>query len=250
MDLGLRDRVYLVTGASRGLGLAAAQALVADGARVVLSGRDSAAAKDAARSLGGAACAVGVGADNADPDTADRLVDTAVTAFSRIDGALLSGPSPRSGTLGEVTDDDWRMGFETVFLGALRLARAVAEKAGPGGSIAFVLSSAARSPIPWLAVSSGLRPGLAMAAKVLADEMGPRGIRVNGLLPGRMATEALRDLDAENAGTSGRARTRPPLGRDGKPEEFARVAAFVLSPAASYVSGALIPIDGGAGRTL
>lgn len=242
--------MYLVTGASRGLGLAAATVLVAEGARVVISGRDAGAARTAALRLGGAASVVGVGADNADPKTPGRLVEAAVAAFGRIDGALLSGPSPRSGTLGEVTDEDWRVGFEGVFLGALRLAREVAGCAGPGGSIAFVLSTAARGPIPWLAVSSGLRPGLAMAAKVLADEVGPKGIRVNGLLPGRMATEGLRDLDAEKAGTTERVRTRIPLGRDGTPEEFARVAAFVLSPAASYVSGALIPIDGGAARAL
>jgi 3-oxoacyl-[acyl-carrier protein] reductase len=110
-----------------------------------------------------------------------------------------------------------------------------------------------RSPIAGLAISNGLRPGLAMVAKTLADELGPRGIRVNGLLPGRVATERLEELDAAT-GDAERARReaaeRIPLRRQGEPEEFGRAAAFLLSPAASFVSGAMLPVDGGATRAL
>lgn len=250
MDLGLRDRVYLTTGGSRGLGFAAAKILVSEGARVVLSGRRGEAAARAAAELGGPACAVSLAADNADPDTAQRLVASALGAFGRVDGALISGPWPRSGELSSTTDSDWRDGFESVFLGALRIARAVAAETDVGGSIAFVLSPVVRIPIPWLAISSGLRPGLAMAAKILADELGPRGIRVNGLLPARTSTEGLQELDMEGEGSATRLRAWSPLGRDGTPEEFGRVAAFVLSPAASYVTGAMIAVDGGAQRSL
>lgn len=250
MDLGLGGRVYVMAGASRGLGYAAAEILVAEGARVVVSGRDADAATRAAMTLGGPLSAVGVSGDNANTQTAACLVEAALEAYGRLDGALVSGAWPQSGGLGEVTDDEWRAGFESVFLGSLRIARAVAEQTRANGSIAFVVSPVVRIPIPWLAISSGLRPGLAMVAKLLAEELGPRKVRVNSLLPARTVTEGLQELDAEDSRGGQRVRASSPLGRDGTPEEFGRVAAFVLSPAASYVSGATIPVDGGAMRTI
>jgi 3-oxoacyl-[acyl-carrier protein] reductase len=250
VDLGLGGRVYVMAGASRGLGYAAAEILVAEGARVVVSGRDADAATRAAMTLGGPLSAVGVSGDNANTQTAACLVEAALEAYGRLDGALVSGAWPQSGGLGEVTDDEWRAGFESVFLGSLRIARAVAEQTRANGSIAFVVSPVVRIPIPWLAISSGLRPGLAMVAKLLAEELGPRKVRVNSLLPARTVTEGLQELDAEDSRGGQRVRASSPLGRDGTPEEFGRVAAFVLSPAASYVSGATIPVDGGAMRTI
>lgn len=251
MDLGLRGRVYVVTGASRGLGLAAARELVAEGARVVLSARQEQAVSDAVARLGGES--VGVVADNADPDTPRRLVESATQRWGRIDGALVSVGGPAAGRPTEISDADWRAGFESVFLGAVRLARTVVASLGRGGSIVLVLSTSVRSPITGLAVSNGLRPGLAMVAKDLADEVGPRGIRVNGLLPGRVATDRTVELD-ELTGDAEAARSERsatiPLRRYGEPEEFARVAAFVLSPAASYVTGTMVAVDGGALRAL
>jgi 3-oxoacyl-[acyl-carrier protein] reductase len=253
MDLGLRERVYLVTGGSRGLGRAAAEALVADGARVVISSRGQTRVEAAVASLGGADHAVGVVSDNADPATPHRLVRAAQDRWSRVDGALVSVGGPPVGPAMEATDDQWRATFETVFLGAVRVARAVAGVASEGGSIAFVLSSSARSPIRGLAISNGLRAGLAMVAKTLADELGPLGIRVNGLMPGRIATDRVRELD-EATGDADAARRSfelaIPLRRYGDPAEFGRVAAFVLAPAASYLTGAMIPVDGGALRTI
>ncbi len=253
MDLGLRDRVYLVTGGSRGLGRAAAQILVAEGARVIVAARDEEAITKTAIDLGGTASAVGLVGDLGDPTAAERLVAAAVARYGQLNGALISVGGPPIGTVMEIPDEAWRDAFDTIFLGALRLARAVAHTVASNGSIVFVLSSTVRTPVAYLGISNGLRPGLAMVAKSLADELGPRGIRVNGLLPGRIDTSRVRELDqatGDAAAAQAQAVKGIPLGRYGDPEEFARVAAFVLSPAASYLTGAMIPVDGGAIRAL
>ena len=249
MDLGLRDRIYIVTGGTSGLGHAAAQALVADGARVVVSSRDDARVQDSVRRLGGAEHACGLAADNADPATADRLVALAQQTFGRVDGVLISVGGPPPGDTLSVSDEQWHASFDSVFLGAVRLARAVAGALGEGGAIGFVLSTSVRSPIAGLAISNGLRPGLAMVAKTMADELGPRGIRVFGLLPGRLSTPRTLELTPDEQARRGLAESIP-LRRFGEPAEFGRVAAFLLSPAASYITGVMLPVDGGALRSL
>ncbi len=265
MDLGLQGRTYLITGGSRGLGLATAQALVAEGARVLLAARDQEGLDQAVRGLvgppGESGGAFGLPADLADPTAAERLVAAAQARFGRLDGALISVGGPTAGSALSTTDDAWREAFESVFLGALRMARATAagitrdsgSRTGAEGSIAMVLSTSVRNPFPGLTISNGLRPGLGMVVKDLADELGPRGIRVNGLLPGRIATDRIFTIDAR-MGSPEMVRRRNeatiPLGRYGEPEEFGRVAAFVLSPAASYITGSMIPIDGGVLRSL
>jgi 3-oxoacyl-[acyl-carrier protein] reductase len=267
MDLGLGDRVYLVTGGSRGLGFAAAQALIADGARVVLSAPHQATAAAAAARLehnaAAADTATWVAADNADPATPDRLLDAATDRFGRLDGALISVGGTPTGTIATTTDQAWRSAFESVFLGAVRLARVLAAHlageshggavtgpiTGTGGSIVLVLASSVRVPLAELAISNGLFPGLAGVVKTLAGELGPAGIRINGLLPVRIATDRVRELDALRGDPDeerARQSARIPLRRYGEPEEFGRVAAFLLSPAASFMTGAMIPVDGGA----
>ncbi|MCK8678973.1 SDR family oxidoreductase [Streptomyces lichenis] len=249
MDLGLKDRVYVVTGASRGLGHACARALVAEGAKVVLSSRDEKAVAAAAEALGPGA--VGVPLDNADPDAAERLIGTARERFGRFDGTLVSVGGPPPGSALDNTDEQWRAAFESVFLGAVRLARASAAalvETGDGGAIGLVLSGSVYEPLPGLTISNGLRPGLAGFAASLADEVGPRGVRVVGLLPGRIDTDRIRELDAlggDPAASRAAAEQRVPLGRYGTPEEFGTAAAFLLSPAASYITGVMVPIDGG-----
>jgi 3-oxoacyl-[acyl-carrier protein] reductase len=252
MDLGLKDKVYIVTGGSRGLGRAVAQALVDDGAKVVVSSRSEDKVAAAVAGLGDDS-AVGVAADNASPDTPARLVAAARERFGRLDGALISVGGPPAGTIMDTADDEWRQAFESVFLGAVRLARASAEAMDDGGSIAFVLSTSVKAPLAHLAISNGLRPGLAMVAKTLADELGPRGIRVNGLMPGSIETERIQELSAlasDPKAARAHAEGVIPLRRYGQPEEFGRAAAFVLSPAASYVSGVALAIDGGVTRAL
>jgi 3-oxoacyl-[acyl-carrier protein] reductase len=251
MDLGLDGRVFIVTGGSRGLGYATAEALIADGAKVILSSRTPDSVAAAAARLGPSAA--GVAADLTDAETPERLVSAATSRFGRLDGALVSVGGPALGTAAAMTDEQWRSAFETVFLGSVRAVRTFAAAMPDGGAIGLVLSTSAKSPLTGLGLSNGLRPGLAMAAKDMADEFAPRGVRVVGLLPGRVLTDRNRELfaaagDAEAA--AARVAETIPLRRLGEPAEFGRVAAFLLSPAASYVTGALIPVDGGILRAL
>lgn len=246
MDLGLKDRVYVVTGATRGLGNAAARELVADGAKVVLTGREEKRAVAAAAELG--PNAVGVAVDNADPSAPEQLIAAAREHFGRFDGVLISVGGPAPGFVADNSDEQWQAAFESVFLGAVRLARAAAAELDAGGVIGFVLSASVHEPIPGLTISNGLRPGLAGFAKSLSDELGPRGVRVVGLLPSRIDTDRVRELDglsADPEATRAANESRIPLRRYGTPEEFGRAAAFLLSPAASYLTGVMLPVDGG-----
>lgn len=251
MDLDLQDRVYVVTGGGRGLGRAVTGQLVSEGARVVVSGRSNDTLQRVADELGDAVRTVV--ADNADPVTPAALVGVARQAWGRLDGVLISVGGPPTGSVVETSDEHWTSSFETVFLGALRVARAVAAELDEGGSITFVLSSSVRSPLPDMAISNGLRPGLAMVAKTLSDEVAPRGIRVNGLLPGRIETERIQELEATNddpAEARARSMATIPMGRYGEPAEFGRAAAFLMSPASSFITGVMLPVDGGMLRTL
>lgn len=246
MDLGLAGRAYVVTGGSRGLGLATVEALVAEGASVVVSGRHPTGLEEVARAHPGTVRTVV--ADNAASDTPDRLAAAARETFGRLDGAVVSVGGPPAGGVTAVTDEQWRSGFESVFLGGVRLLRDLGAQVDDGGALLSVLSTSVRVPLEGLSISNGLRPGLAMVAKDLARAYGPRGVRVNGLMPGRVATDRVAELDAAS-GDAAAARARHealiPLGRYGQPEEFGRVAAFLVSPAASFVNGAMVPVDGG-----
>ena len=248
MDLGLGGRGFLLTGASRGLGFAAAQALVADGARVLVSSRSPDGVAAAVSSLGGKPSAHGLAADLADPEAVFRLVEAAREQLGRLDGALISVGGPAPGAVLSTAEDDWRAGVESVLLGPLRLVRALVPHLGEGAAIAFVLSTSVRQPLHGVAISNGLRPGLSMTAKELSDELAPRGIRVVGLLPGTIGTDRIAELAAASGDPAAfRSRTEAaiPLARIGRPEEFGRVAAFLLSPAASYVTGTNVVVDGG-----
>jgi 3-oxoacyl-[acyl-carrier protein] reductase len=253
MDLGLEDRAFVVTAASSGLGRSAAEQLVAEGARVVLVARRAEMLAEAVSRMGPDR-AVALVADVTDLQTAETACAFALDAFGRLDGALISVGGPPAGSVMDTGEEAWRGAFESVFLAALRVSKAVVRHGTASDLvIAWVLSTSVKTPMPGLATSNGLRPGLAMLVKQLADELGPDGSRVIGLLPGRIETERVRYLDSlkddpEAARKSAEAAI--PLRRSGQPEEFGRVAAFVLSPAASYLTGSVISVDGGAQRGL
>lgn len=257
MDLGLADRVYLVTGGTSGLGLAGARALVNEGARVTVLSRDPQRVERAVQDLGFEST-VGLAADMSDPSFAERSVAATIARFGRLDGCLVSTGGPPTGTVLDSTEESWRDSFEKIVLSTIRLIRAAAKAtshvgglAGTNGSMLVVMSTSARSPIPGLAISNALRSSLAMVVKDLADELGPRGIRVNGLAPGRFATDRVFALDARTGSPEivrRRNETTIPLARYGQPEEFGRMAAVMLSPASSYLNGTVVYLDGGALR--
>ena len=261
MDLGLTDRVFVVTAGSRGLGFAGAKALVNEGAKVVVAGRDEEVLAQAVKQLGGYDNAVGLSGDLNDSTTSEQLTATAVARYGRLDGCLISTGGPAPGGILGTAEEDWRDAFESVLLGSLRVARAVAAAidqphdgvSGHGGAMLFVLSTSVRTPLAGLAVSNALRPGMAGMVKDLADALGPRGVRVNGVMPGKIATDRVFALDAR-FGSPERTRIRNettiPLGRYGEPAEFGDLAAYLLSPRASYITGTVIAIDGGATRAI
>src|SRR5262249_37641245 len=155
----------------------------------------------------------------------------ATAAYGRLDGALVSVGGPPAGETLGLTDAQWQGAFDSVFLGALRICRAVvAALPAAGGALGLVLSTSVETPIGGLAASNGLRPGLAMLTKTMADELGARGIRVNALLPGRIDTDRVRELDGPDPSVRADREQTIPLGRYGRPAEFGQVAAFLLSP--------------------
>lgn len=250
MNLGLAGKLFVVGGGSRGLGRAVAEALVDEGARVILVSRDEGALEEFAAALGDGA--VPFAADLADPASVDALAARVNAEAEGLDGILVNAGGPPLGSALELSDEQWEGAFRLLIGGPIRLLRALVPRLNEGASILFVTSSSVRQPIPQLDSSNALRPGVAALAKCLARELGPR-IRVNTLAPGRFATDRVRFLDEGRAQTAGisvdeqveRVVSTIPLGRYGDPVELGRVAAFLLSPAASYVSGISLQVDGG-----
>ncbi|MEY3734699.1 MAG: 3-oxoacyl-[acyl-carrier-protein] reductase [Actinomycetota bacterium] len=232
MDLGLQGKTFLITGGSRGLGFATAAALAADGARTILVARDEFQLINAARLLGPEHRTIS--ADLSSTDAAKRIADIA----GELDGTLVNVGGPAPGAVLDLDDDQWRRAIDGTFLAPLRLTRELVSGIRDGGAMLVVLSTTVKEPIPSLGASNALRPGLAMTVKDLANTLAPR-VRVNGILPGRIATDRLREVFAGDLASG------IPMGRPGSPEEFGRVAAFLLSPAASYMTGTLVTVDGG-----
>jgi len=255
LDLGLDGARALVAGGSSGLGLAVGTALAAEGARVALAARASDRLDAATASMPGAIAAA---ADLTTPDGPASAVARAVDAFGGLDLLLVNSGGPRPGAFDELDDAGWQAAIDSTLHSALRLIRASLPhlRASDRAAILVILSSSAREPIPGLTASNTIRPGLAGLIKSLTAEIAP--VRINGLTPGRFTTPRIIEVEeataARTGGTAEDVRAaviaRIPLGRYGDPAELGRFGAFLLSPAASYLTGAIIPIDGGMVRSL
>src|SRR5829696_5030356 len=234
MILGLEGKSFLIGGASRGLGRAVAEQLVAEGARVLLVARDADAIQEVAQELGEQAY-LRV-ADLSEPSDIDEVAEAA-THLDGLDGVLLNAGGPPFGPALELSDEQWLDAFRILIGGPVRLLRALVPQMNEGASVLFITSSSVRQPIQNLDTSNVLRPS----------------IRVNTLAPGRIDTARSRSLDQSRAqalGVSVEEQRRNvsegiPLGRYGEPEELGRAAAFLLSPAASYITGISLQVDGG-----
>jgi len=254
MDLGLSGHRALVGGGSGGLGGAIATALRAEGAAVALVARESPRLTDQAARLDASA----VPADLSTPEGPAAAVAGSVAALGGLDLLVVNTGGPPPGRFADLDEAAWAKAIDGTLLSTIRLIRAAlpALHEGRDPAILLILSSSVREPIPGLVTSNAIRPGLAGLVKSLVDEIAP--IRINALAPGRLATGRIAELDAARAATTGATveeiqRTtiaRIPLGRYGDPAELGRVGAFLLSPAASYVTGAIVPVDGGMIRAL
>ena len=250
MELSLNDKFFVVGGASSGLGKAVAEQLVAEGARVLLVARNEDSLRGVSQELGDRAqpCA----ADVSQPSGVDKVASVALDRFGKLDGVLVNAGGPPFGPALELTDEQWLGAFGLLIGGPVRLLRTLVPQMNDGASILFVTSTSVREPIKDLDSSNVLRPGVAALVKCLATELGPP-IRVNSVAPGRIDTARSRSMDEARAAEFGVSPEEQrqnvsqgiPLGRYGEPAELGRAAAFLLSPAASYITGVSLQVDGG-----
>jgi 3-oxoacyl-[acyl-carrier protein] reductase len=257
MDLGLKGKIAMVGGASKGLGYAVARALAGEGAHVSIASRDAGAIRRAAETIGRdtGVTTVAVAADLRKAEAVTEWHARTIEQFGGVDLLFANTGGPPTGTALSFDDAAWQNAFELLLLSVVRSVRLVVPsmRSRGGGAILIGTSSSVKEPISNLALSNVLRSGVTSLAKTLSLELAPDKIRVNTLIPGRIATDRLQELDEINAKKSGipvdeqrkRALGTVPLGRYGQPDEFGRVGAFLLSDAAAYVTGAAVQVDGG-----
>jgi len=253
----LTGKVAMVGGASRGLGYGVARALAAGGAHVSIAARDPHALADAAARLQNetGATVIECAADLSRATDVEQWFHETVKQFGGVDLLFANTGGPPAGTALAFDDAAWQTAFELLVMSAVRLVRLVVpsmQQRG-GGSILMATSSSVKEPIANLALSNVLRASVSALAKTLAVELAASNIRVNQIIPGRIDTDRVRQLDEISAKRSGitpaeqkaRASAAVPLGRYGTTDEFGAAAAFLLSPSASYITGASVQVDGG-----
>lgn len=257
MDLQLSGKRALVLGASKGLGYATARGLMLEGCDVVINGRNPEKLKEAAQRLAGEAGTkvVPLPGDVTDPALADGLISDTVTNLGGIDLLVTNAGGPPAGAFESFDDETWQHAVELSFLSHVRFIRAALPhlRQSDAASVLTVTSVSVKQPISNLILSNSIRLATIGLTKSLALELGPEGIRINSILPGWTETERVYQLLDHRAQTNGtsieeemqKQMANCPLGRMATPEEFANVAVFLLSPAAGYVTGTMLAVDGG-----
>ncbi|MCF7816854.1 MAG: SDR family oxidoreductase [Kiritimatiellales bacterium] len=262
MDLGLHGKVAMVAASSKGLGYGIARELAREGALVSIGSRTGSDVFDAAEVLieetsGEVLPNV---LDVSDPDSIALWVEKTIDAFGGVDMLVVNAGGPPAGNFDQFDDDAWQDAFELTLMSAVRMIRAVlpSMRTAGGGSILTITSSAVKEPIDFLLLSNVMRSGVTSLAKSLAQQLAPENIRVNNLMPGRIDTDRVQSLDERSAKARGLSveeikaanELGIPLRRYGTIEEFGRLGAFLLSDAASYITGQTIAVDGGAIKTV
>jgi len=258
MDLQLKNKRALVTGASRGLGYATALALLQEGCKVVINSRNEIHLQAAAESLrsqtGGQVFTVT--ADVSAPGAARHIVNEAALALGGLDILICNAGGPPPGDFESIDEAAWQKAIELSFMSHVHLIQAALTflRKSDAASVLTVTSFTVKQPLSNLILSNSVRLATIGLTKSLALELGSEGIRFNSILPGWTETERVSQLMASRAQISGatpqeethKQAAEIPLGRMGRPEEFARAAAFIVSPAASYITGVMLQVDGGA----
>jgi 3-oxoacyl-[acyl-carrier protein] reductase len=256
MDLGLKGKVALLTGASRGLGFATAKALAQEGVRLAINSRDEKTLSEAGDQLAQFGVdVISLPGDVTDPQTPEKLVGATFAMLGGLDLLFTNASGPPPTSFEEVDDQTWAHAVDLSFMSHVRLIRAALPllRKSDAGSVLTVTSVSVKQPIPNLVLSNSIRAATAGLTKTLALELGSDGIRFNSILPSWTSTERVEQLMADRASRKGttveeeiRSQSeQSPLGRMCTPEEFARAATFLLSPAASYITGVLLTVDGG-----
>jgi 3-oxoacyl-[acyl-carrier protein] reductase len=250
----------MVAASSKGLGYGVAKALAGDGAHVSMCSRTEADIQQAAQTLADETGAetLATACDVTDRAQIERWVERTVQKWGKVDALLVNAGGPPAGYFKEISDEQWQAAFELTLLSTVRMIRSVLPHMTDGGAILTVTSSSIKEPIPRLGLSTVMRAGVAGLVKTLADELAEDGIRVNNLIPGRIDTDRVAQLDAGVAKRLGitpeEARARSlkgiPFKRLGTIDEFGQAGAFLLSPAASYITGATLRVDGGKMRAI
>jgi 3-oxoacyl-[acyl-carrier protein] reductase len=260
MNLGLEGERALVLAASSGLGFACAEALALEGAQVAICGREGAKAERAAQKISAPRPILAYKADVSNDASLKALFEKAISDLGGLDILICNAGGPPPGGFSALDDGKWELAYQLTLQSVVRSVRYALPhlKGSGGGSILVIGSSSMKQPIPNLLLSNVFRPAIQGLCKTLAAELAPDHIRVNCIAPGRVETERINQLDEATAQKQNmsleevkkRSLESIPMARLGRPEEFGKVAAFLCSEAASYMTGSTLYVDGGSVKAL